>query len=114
MTTAISASWLLKGFFDFSEQDPRRNTSQEVRAELGRGLALSAKALVPAHYPVGANRKYVFWWRDTETEYAEAQFFASISQTQPVLSLGVSLEKGRELPSTPAKERLDRKSWDWS
>ena len=91
MEGAISAWWLLKGFFDLSEQDPRRNTSQRVRAELSQALGLPAKALVPAHYPVGANRKFVFWWRDTKTEYAEAQFFAAISQTQPVLSLGVSL-----------------------
>src|SRR5262245_66061670 len=64
-----------------------------------------------AMYPVGANWKHVFWWRETGAEFAEAHFVAAIVEDYPILSLGISVEKGR---GTPTKKRpaLDT-TWDW-
>ena len=44
------------------------------------------------------------------------QFFVRIDEDCPVLSIGVSVEKGREGVAGnigPASERMDRATWDW-
>ena len=48
----------------------------------------------------------VYWWREGSVDYAEAQFTAAISKEQPILSLGVSVEEGREGRGLAVESRL--------
>lgn len=79
---------------------------------LGRGK-LKIKKI-----PAASKWKHTFWWREGTVDFAEAQFFMRIAEDYPVLSLGVSVEKGREgaaadsLPQGDS-ERMDRTTWDW-
>jgi hypothetical protein len=109
MNASISASWLLKGYFDLSAQDRNFRTTQEIRRHLSSALGLSEMEM--ASYPVGAGWRHVFWWRETKSDFVEAQFVAGISEEYPTLSLGISVEKGR---ATASKNRpaLDP-TWDW-
>ena len=100
MNTSISASWLLEGLFDLSTQDRTHRTAQEIRRHLCEALGLSEMEM--ASYPVGAGWRHVFWWRETKADFAEAQFVAAISGEYPMLSLGISVEKGR---ATATKNR---------
>lgn len=117
MDTSIAASWLFKGHFDFSAQDPHHTTTQLIRDELCALLGLPKDYLRIAFYPTGMTKKHTFWWRETDLDYAEAQWFAEISKSYPVLSLGVSVEKGLEgagshLAARP-EQLMDRRTWDW-
>ena len=112
---SIQSAWLVRGYFDLSADDPRHTTTQAIRDALSTALGRQFRI---AMYPVGANRKHTFWWREGTVDYAEAQFFWRIDEDCPVLSLGISVEKGREGPSTlpipePDPERMDRRTWDW-
>ncbi len=109
MNTSISASWLLKGYFDLRKQDRNHRTTQEIRRHLCRALGLPEMEV--AFFPVGPDWKHVFWWRVTQAVFAEAQFVAAISNQYPVLSLGISVEKGRAT-ATKNRPALDR-TWDW-
>jgi hypothetical protein len=109
MSTAISASWLLAGHFNFSKQNPRNTTSQEIRNELSAALGRDFR---PRSFPAGPTWKHTLWWREGDADYAEAQFYAAIAPTYPMLSLGVSIEKGRELRQTK-KPPMNRLTWDW-
>lgn len=113
MEASISGSWLLKGYFNLSQQNPRRTTTLLIRDELCAALRLPEKALAIPNFPARSKWKHAFWWRDGNVDYAEAQFVAAISQTHPVLSLGISVEKGRENKSKPLGKQMDRKTWDW-
>jgi len=53
-----------------------------------------------------------FLWREGDVDYAEAQFFMQIAH-YPILSLGVSVEKGREDAVATGDKAMDRHSWDW-
>ena len=91
---------------------------QAIRDELCTRLALPARSLRIANYPVGPSFKHIYWWREGGTDYAEAQFFAEVSKSHPVLSLGVAVEKGREDLTSPVPLRrpeqlMDRRTWDW-
>lgn len=109
MTTSISASWLLKGYFDLSAQHRNKRTTQEIREHLCDALGLSKMEM--ASYPIGVGWRHVFWWRETKAQFAEAQFVAAISKEYPMLSLGISVEKGRA-PATKKRPALDP-TWDW-
>jgi hypothetical protein len=111
---SISASWLLNGHFDFSAQDPRHTITQLIKAHLCASLSLPKDGLRIASYPVGAAWRHIFWWREGNVDYAEAQFFAEVSETHPVLSLGVAVEKGLEERPRRPEELMDRATWDWS
>jgi hypothetical protein len=113
MDSSISASWLLKGHFDFSAQDPRHTTTQLIKADLCASLGLPKDGLRIASYPVGAAWRHIFWWREGNVDYAEAQFFAEVSETHPVLSLGVAVEKGLEDRARRPEQLMDRATWDW-
>jgi len=114
MDAAISAMWLQKGHFDFSRQDSRNTTSLLIRSNLCAVLSLPKDGLEIRRYPVGPQFSHVYWWREGSEDYAEAQFVAAISKDHPVLSLGVSIEKGREdAESMRAGDAMDRRSWDW-
>jgi hypothetical protein len=76
---------------------------------------LDLPTLQIAYYAAGPTWKYTFWWREGNSEYAEAQFFARIAEEYSVLSVGVSIEKGLEDrdAARSAKRLMDRKIWDW-
>ncbi len=112
---SLQASWVWRGYFDLSAEDPRSNTNQMIRQELCRGLGRLPGSLHMASFPVGPAWPRVFWWREGDAYYAEAQFFMRIVRDHAVLSLGVSVEKGLETPDIGSSDpqRLDRTSWDW-
>lgn len=113
MDPDISASWLLKGYFDFSAQDPHHTTTLGIKADLCASLSLPKDGLQTAQFPVGPSWKHIFWWREGKVDYAEAQFFAAVSATHPVLSLGVAVEKGLEGRARRPTQLMDRATWDW-
>lgn len=114
MSTSISASWLLKGHFDFSSQDPHNTTTLLIKKDLSDALGLPRDGLNIARYPVGPQFSHIFWWREEKLDFAEAQFVAAISESHPVLSLGVSVEKGLENANVPRPEQaMNRNLWDW-
>jgi hypothetical protein len=114
MSASISATWLQKGYFDFSGQDQHNTTSLLVKANLCTALGLPKNGLSVASYPVGPQFRHIYWWREGSADYAEAQFMAAISREHPVLSLGVSVEKGREDRAVgTGTDAMDRSTWDW-
>src|SRR5262245_55404576 len=114
MNTSISAIWLQKGHFDFSGQDGRSTTSQLIKENLRVALGLPKYGLRIAFYPGGMRQRHIYWWREGKVKYAEAQFVAAISKEHPVLSLGVSIEKGCEdAEAKRAGDAMDRRTWDW-
>ena len=109
---ALQANWLLKGYFQVDDQ------MQQIREGLAARLGRPASAVHIAFYPVGPIWKHTYWWREGETKYAEAQFFARIAEEYPVLSVGASVEKGLEdTDAVPSERReaflMDRRTWDW-
>src|SRR5262245_38267044 len=111
-------AWLLQGYFQLGAREARHTLTQGIRDELAQLLHLTKKELKIAQYPVAAAYRHTFWWRTGEQDYAEAQFFARIAREHPVLSLGVSVEKGYEttrgLPEKPLPtQHMHRTSWDW-
>jgi len=108
----LQASWLLQGYFDFASEDARHTPSQAIRDGLASTLGLPAHKLRIRSYPVGPAWRHTFWWREGEADYAEAQFFIQIPE-YPVLTLGLSIEKGREDPAAPPERLLNRNTWDW-
>ena len=73
------------------------------------------KALRLQTTPAAKHGSTPFWWRETELEYGEGQFVAAISKLHPILSLGVSVEKGVTVAtaSRSRRMRLDPSVWDW-
>ena len=115
MNSSFSPDWLLKGYFNLSEQDKNNTTTRLIRDELCVLLGLPSKGLRISTYPTGVAWRHTFWWREGDLDYAEAQLFAQISQTYPALSLGVSVEKGVENPAASRRpeQMMNRNTWDW-
>ncbi len=78
----IQSSWLIRGYFDLSDEDPHRTTTQETRDALSAALG---RQLRIAMYPVGPNWKHTSWWREGTVDYAGGQFFLRIDEDCPVL-----------------------------
>jgi hypothetical protein len=117
-TSSISSAWLHKGHLEFHGQDPRRTTTISIRESLCASLGLpvppSQKSLKMAAFPSGMSFKHTYWWRETDLQYGEGQFVASISKLHAVLSLGVSIEKGVSKDTAARPEQImDRALWDW-
>jgi hypothetical protein len=115
---SLQGSWLIRGYFDLSKEDARHSTTQMIRDELEVALGNAPGTLRIVNYPVGPAWRHMFWWREGTKDYAEAQFFARIAHHYPILSLGISIEKGREGPGAAAgpkgeSGRMDRATWDW-
>lgn len=106
----VPVSWLHQGFFAIGNEGS--SLMQLVRDELEQRLHLQFRI---ESYPIGPQWCHTYWWRQGELNYAEAQFFAQISQDFPVLSLGVSIEKGYEEDSVRQEPEkfMDRLVWDW-
>ena len=111
----IQAAWLNKGYIDVSEEDPRHTTTQDIRAALCRGLGLTPRALTIKGWPVGPAWRNTVWWRESEDGYREAQYFLQILRDCPMLSLGLSIEKGLGTMAWGAAHYMpdDDPSWDW-
>lgn len=111
----LEGAWLQRGFFNFSQQKPRTTTTTAIRDELCRGLGLGRGVLHIANYPTRANWRHTLWWRDGKEDHVEAQFFAQIAKEHPVLSLGISVEKGLEdqQAAGPKYNLMVRPKWDW-
>jgi hypothetical protein len=109
----VQSSWLNRGYFALGNEQP--TVTQQIRDELCKTLRLPADGLHIANYPVGPVWRHTYWWREGIIDYIEAQFFLQISLEYPVLSLGVSVEKGFEDSSITKHEsqQLVRDSWDW-
>jgi hypothetical protein len=110
----IQSTWLTRGYFDLSNE-AQPTTTQIIRDELCTSLGITPGGLQIANYPVGPSWKHTYWWREGKRDYAEAQYFMQIAQSYPVLSLGLSVEKGFEddAASKANPQTLDRGSWDW-
>lgn len=102
------ARWLHQGFFVLG--DDQANFTRAVRDELQRSLGLAFRI---GGYPNRQAWRHTVWWREGDQNYAEAQFFARISKEYPVLSMGVSVEKGIEGPVETSDEEMDRQTWHW-
>jgi hypothetical protein len=83
-----------------------------IKESLCDALHLPPGGLRIATFPTGPQFKHTYWWREGSRDYAEAQFVATIAKDAPVLSLGVSIEKGVESAGHP-EEVMDRAVWDW-
>jgi hypothetical protein len=102
------ARWLHQGFFVLG--DERDNFTRAVRDELKKSLGLALKIRgFPSRQGLWQHTK---WWHEGGPNYSEAQFCARISKEYPILSLGVSVEKGVE-GGADAEDEMDRASWDW-
>lgn len=112
----FQGKWLFRGYFEVSDPAGGPSFTQQVRDSLS--AQIGGPSLRIASYPVGPAWRHTFWWREGNSEYAEAQFFAQIAEEYPVLSVGVSVEKGIEKPeAVPSVKRktytMNRKTWDW-
>ena len=102
------ARWLHQGFFVLG--DERANFTRAVRDELKESLGLALKIRgYPSRQGLWQHTK---WWHEGGPSYSEAQFCARISKEYPVLSLGLSVEKGIE-GGADSEDEMDRPSWDW-
>jgi len=114
----LQGNWLFRGYFEVSDPSGGPSFTQQVRDSLAAHLGGSVASFRISSYPVGPAWRHTFWWREGDSDYAEAQFFARIAEEYPVLSVGVSVEKGLEKPdAAPSAKRgtyiMDRKTWDW-
>ncbi|MEM2112278.1 MAG: hypothetical protein QXX08_10465 [Candidatus Bathyarchaeia archaeon] len=101
----FQCKWLFRGYFEVSDPAGGPSFTQQVRESLNAQIVGASFQI--ASYPVGPAWRHTFWWREGNSEYAEAQFFARIAEEYPVLSVGVSVEKGIEKPGgcTTSKAR---------
>ena len=112
MDASISGTWLLQGYFDLSQQDSRHTTTQQIRNELCTALGLSKKSLSIPNFPARAKWKNTFWWREGNVDYAEAQFVAGISQTQPIRAFWfLCPRRSRDSLAGPRVIRGSNKPW---
>ena len=107
----MHASWLRQGFFVLGDD----GFMPSVRRLLEQHLSQPQGTLRIRNYPVASHWKHTYWWREGKTEFAEAQFFAQIAKSYPVLSLGVAIEKGfeDERATADTAKLMDRHTWDW-
>ena len=103
------ADWLFKGHFDLDPQSPGSGMMKQIRMKL-------------PHVPAAAHEHQIADTADgTETptvgeasQYREGQFVAAISKLHPVLSLGVSVEKGVTAATASRPEQVMVPNfWDW-
>ncbi len=106
-------SWILRGYFDFRDRNGVQTCTQAIRDALSTAVG---RQLSIGFFPAGPSLKHTFWWREGDAPFVEAQFILTIDQHCPVLSAGLSVEKGLADPkalSRPESERMDRETWDW-
>ena len=111
----VKQEWLEHGLFQVTDSSGK-SFNRQVPKALAARLGLAPADLQLASFPVGPAWRFALWWREWEVDFAEAQFMAAIAADFPILSLGVSVEKGLEkrpglAPDDP--RHMDRRSWDW-
>jgi len=108
----LQTNWVIRGYFDLGVPPGGESVTKLVQASLASALGRQIRR---ASYPVGPAWRYALWWREGDVNFAEAQFFASLSPEYPILSVGVSVEKGLEGPSVGTDEErfMHRSLWDW-
>jgi hypothetical protein len=116
--TMLKGEWVSRGYFHVGSGS-EKSVTQAIRDELSARLGLTPPGLQIRSYPVGPAFRHTFFWREGQRDYAEAQFFARIAEDHPVLSLGMTVEKGLEdLHGVPRSKRasysMHRATWDWS
>jgi hypothetical protein len=114
----LQGNWLFRGYFEVSDPSGGPSITQQIRKSLAGRMGGSAASFRIASFPVGPVWRHTFWWREGDSDYAEAQFFARIAEEYPILTVGVSVEKGVEKPEAIASAKrttfiMDRKIWDW-
>jgi len=111
----LEGKWLEQGFFRFDSSTNRITPTEEIKKLLADGLRIEESKLHRKSYPVGPAFRHTIWWREGHYDYAEVQFVAQISKHHPILTLGISIEKGYEDSQIACRksERMDRKGWDW-
>lgn len=109
----MESDWANRGYFDFSDFPRGKTPTQIIRGELCQALGLHDRDLGIAFWPVGPSWKHIVWWRKGERSHAEAQFLMEVAGEYPILSLGVSIEKGF-VESADDRHRMDRSTWHWS
>jgi hypothetical protein len=108
----MESQWLRQGFFQFGN-DGKATVPQKIRSGLCSGLGLSPAGLSIASYPTGPAWRHTVWWRQGSEEYARCQFFMQIAADYPVLSVGVSVEKGLGDDRRGPARHMDRSTWHW-
>jgi hypothetical protein len=114
----LQGRWLVQGYFDLSDRDGGQSITQHVRNCLADRLGRPRTSVRIKSYPVGPAWRHTVWWREGKPDYAETQFFARIAEEYPVLSVGISVEKGygpRDAApaGVRASEVMDPNTWDW-
>jgi hypothetical protein len=104
----LKSQWVVRGYFDVAEYPIMPAIKDRLAVALGRPMHIAV-------YPPGPKFKRTYWWREGDDDYVEAQFCMRIDGDYPVLSIGVSVEKGLEQAAAAGKAfaLMDRKTWDW-
>jgi hypothetical protein len=76
----------------------------QIRDALEQQLGGEQRKLRIVYFPPYQTLRHVYWWRQGAEPFVEAQFVAELSRSHAVLSLGLSVEKGREEMNA---------RWDW-
>ncbi|HET7699061.1 MAG TPA: hypothetical protein VFK57_25305 [Vicinamibacterales bacterium] len=99
----MNPDWLTRGAFtDVAVTRP--STMMQIRDALEQQLGGEQRKLRLVYFPPYQTLRHVYWWRQGAERFVEAQFVAELSRIHAVLSLGLSVEKGRE--------EMDAR-WDW-
>jgi len=112
----LQSEWVSRGYFTVKDPEGGEPLTKLVRTSIARALGRDSDEIHVAAFPVGPAWRYALWWREGNDDYAEVQFFAGLSQEHPILSAGISVEKGLEgAAATKARptQSLDRATWDW-
>ncbi len=106
----LQSAWLTQGHFELNGDPLMQDIRKRIEAGIGRHLKIST-------FPAHAGWRNTFWWNERPGRYTEAQFFMSLASDYPVLSFGVSVEKGIEdaafLLHEEPDSKMDRATWDW-
>lgn len=108
----VKAAWLRQGYFVLGNE----GLMPAVRKELEQSLQLPKGHFSIHYYPGHAQWRHTYWWREGDDAYAEAQFVAHVSGAYPVLSVGLSVEKGytvAPLGVVVPPEQMMTAAWDW-
>jgi hypothetical protein len=107
----VRGSWLTRGYFVLRNDGLMREVRDILERSLGQPKGTLSIRMAPEE---PGQWKHICWWRAEHAPYREAQFFVQISRDYPILSLGISIEKGFETDdsSMPRGKRMDGR-WDW-
>ena len=112
---SLQGNWLTRGYFDLRNADGGQTVTQQVRDNLADHLGQPRRAVKIRSYPVGPAWRHTVWWGEGEVGFPEAQFIMRTSEEYPILSVGLSVEKGMGTPRVGApKSDLMDETWSWN